>query len=78
MDDPLVDEPKMPPSESVDLGSIWVLHVDGTSNAQESGAGMILAGPDGFYTEYALRFSFEDINNQAEYEALLTGLKLIE
>ena len=42
---------------------------------------MILAGPDGFYTKYALRFSFETINSQAKYEALLTlltRLKLTE
>ena len=39
---------------------------------------MILASPDDFYTEYALRFSFEATNNQTEYEALLMGLRLTE
>ena len=52
--------------------------MDGASNAQGSGARMILSGPDNFYTEYALRFSFKATNNQAEYEALLIGLKLTE
>ena len=52
--------------------------MDDTFNAQGSRAGMILTGPDNFYTEYSLRFSFEAINNQAKYEALLTCLKLTE
>ena len=39
---------------------------------------MILVGPNDFYTEYDLRFSFEATNNQAEYEALLMGLRLVE
>ena len=77
-DDPPVDEPETPSFESADLGSVWVIHVDDVSNAQESGAGMILTGLDGFHTEYALRFSFEATNNQVEYEVLLTGLKLVE
>ena len=50
--------------------------MDGASNAQGSKAVMILTGPNGFHTKYALRFSFEDTNNQAKFEALLTGLKL--
>ena len=54
----------------------WVLHVDGASNFQGSGAGLIIAEPNGFVFEYALRFSFKATNNQAEYEALITGLKL--
>ena len=38
--------------------------------------GLIIAGPDGFVFEYALRFSFKATNNQAEYESLIIGLKL--
>ena len=78
MDDPPIDEPKTLPSKSADLGLVWVLHVDDALNAQGSEVKMILTGLDGFYTEYALRFSFQATNNQAEYEALLTGLKLTE
>ena len=54
----------------------WVLHVDGASNSQGSSACLIIVGLDGFVSEYALRFSFRATNNQAEYEALITGLKL--
>ncbi|XP_073107718.1 uncharacterized protein [Elaeis guineensis] len=54
----------------------WVLHIDGASNAQGSRAGFLLTGPEGVTTEHALRFDFKASNNQAEYEALVAGLKL--
>ena len=77
-DDPPPEEHETQPAEPTDSGPSWVLHMDGTSNAQGSGAGLILASPHTFYTEYALRFSFKATNNQAEYEALLTRLWLVE
>ena len=78
LDVPPAKELKTSSVEPVDLGLSWVLHVDGASNAQGSGAGMILVGPDNFYTKSALMFSFATTNNQAEYEALLIGLKIVE
>ena len=61
-----------------DLGSTWVLHIDGVSNAQGSGAGLVLINFKGVVTEYALQFNFKALNNQAEYEALLAGLKIVK
>ena len=40
------------------------------------GAGLILTNPDGVVAEYALRFEFPTSNNEAEYEALMTELKM--
>jgi len=51
----------------------WVLSVDGSSNQQGSGVGVILEGPNGLLIEQALRFTFKASNNQAEYEALIAG-----
>ena len=59
-----------------DSTSIWVLYIDGASNAQGSGVSLILTNFEGIITEYALRFNFKTLNNQAEYEALLAGLKI--
>ena len=56
--------------------SIWKLSVDGASNAQGSGAGLILTSPEGIDIEYALRFRFCTSNNEAEYEAVIAGLNL--
>jgi len=53
-----------------------VLSVDGSSNQQGSGVGVILEGPDGLLIEQALRFTFKASNNQAEYEALIAGMLL--
>ena len=54
----------------------WVLLVDGSSNQQGSGAGVILEGPNGVLIEQSLRFAFKASNNQAEYEALIAGIFL--
>jgi len=50
--------------------------VDGSSNQQGSGAGVILEGSNGLLIEQALRFAFKESNNQAEYEALIAGMLL--
>ena len=55
---------------------IWKLSVDGASNAQGSGAGLILTSPDEIDKEYALKFDFRASNNEAEYEAVMDGLNL--
>ena len=55
---------------------IWKLSVDEASNAQGSGAGLILTSPEGIDIEYALRFGFRASNNEVEYEAVIAGLNL--
>jgi len=52
----------------------WVLLVDGSTNQQGSGGGVILERPNGLLIEQALRFAFKASNNQAEYEALIVGM----
>ena len=55
---------------------IWKLSMDGATNAQGSGACMILTSPDEIDVEYALRFGFQASNNEAEYEAVIDGFNL--
>jgi len=62
--------------QEVELGSQWMLSVDGSSNQQGSGAGIILEGLNGVLIEQALCFAFKASNNQAEYEALISGMLL--
>ena len=50
--------------------------MDGDANAQGNGAGLILTSPDGIDVDYALKFRFQASNNEAEYEAIIVGLKL--
>ncbi|KAL0400313.1 UNVERIFIED_CONTAM: Ribonuclease HI [Sesamum radiatum] len=54
----------------------WLLHVDGSSNANNGGVGILLQGPNGLEIEVAARLSFPATNNKAEYEALILGLQL--
>ncbi|GJS53949.1 reverse transcriptase domain-containing protein [Tanacetum coccineum] len=54
----------------------WTLFTDGSSCIDGSGAGLILTSPDGAEFTYALRFQFTASNNEAEYEALLAGLRI--
>ncbi|CAL8993374.1 unnamed protein product [Prunus brigantina] len=56
----------------------WTLYVDGSSNRQGSGAGLVLRTPNHTTIEYAIRFQFRASNNEAEYEALLAGLRLAQ
>ena len=50
------------------------MYVDGASNHNSVGAGVLLISPEGVLHEQAIRLEFSASNNEAEYEALLAGL----
>nr|XP_027066312.1 uncharacterized protein LOC113692140 [Coffea arabica] len=54
----------------------WILHVDGSSNSESSGAGLLLEDPQGDVCSYAMMFDFAASNNEIEYEAAIAGLQL--
>ncbi|GJS75290.1 reverse transcriptase domain-containing protein [Tanacetum coccineum] len=56
----------------------WTLFTDGSSCVDGSGAGLILINPEGAEFTYAMRFRFDATNNEAEYEALIAGLRIAE
>ena len=56
--------------------SKWKLFVDGSSNENGSRPGLMLVSPENHRISSALRFTFKASNNEAEYEALLAGLRL--
>ncbi|XP_035844008.1 uncharacterized protein LOC118490461 [Helianthus annuus] len=62
--------------ESSTARQTWKLYTDGSSSGKGSGAGLMLISPDEIRLMYALRFDFECSNNEAEYEALLGGLRM--
>ncbi|KAI5336927.1 hypothetical protein L3X38_016196 [Prunus dulcis] len=57
-------------------GDMWQLRVDGASNQKGAGAGVVITTPDGTLLEQAITLGFPTSNNEAEYEALLAGLRL--
>ncbi|XP_074375125.1 uncharacterized protein LOC141716848 [Apium graveolens] len=54
----------------------WVLHVDGAINNGGAGAGIVFVSPEGHHMMSVIHFKFYTVNNDAEYEALINGLKI--
>ncbi|GMQ06436.1 hypothetical protein CsSME_00051028 [Camellia sinensis var. sinensis] len=57
------------------VGEMWKLFVNGASNRHGAGLGIVLTSPDGMIIEQAITLGFPASNNEAEYEALLAGLR---
>jgi len=53
----------------------WVLNVDGTSNTKGDRTRIILTTPEGSIIEQSFTIGFSASNNEAEYEAVLAGLR---
>ncbi|CAA7052946.1 unnamed protein product [Microthlaspi erraticum] len=56
----------------------WTLHVDGSSSRQGAGVGIRLVSPTGEILEQSIKLGFPASNNEAEYEAIIAGLRLAE
>ena len=54
----------------------WTLRVGGASRLSGSGVGLLLQSPTGEHLEQSIRLGFPASNNEAEYEAILSGLDL--
>ena len=52
------------------------IHINGSSNKQAGGAGIVLHSPEGVEIECIVRLDFPTTNNEAEYETLVAGLDL--
>ncbi|KAL0448229.1 UNVERIFIED_CONTAM: hypothetical protein Slati_1379300 [Sesamum latifolium] len=57
---------------------IWDMYVDRSATDKQAGGGVVLANPDGDELKFAIRFEGFLSNNEAEYEALLCGLKIAQ
>ena len=56
----------------------WKVYVDGAVNQKGSGVGLVLISPKKLIIEKSLRLGFLVTNNEAEYEALLEGMSMIQ
>ena len=54
----------------------WTMFFDGSKMLNGSGAGVVLVSPRGDKLRYVLQIHFDSSNNEAEYEALLYGLRM--
>jgi hypothetical protein len=54
----------------------WVMYFDGSYTLKGAGAGVVLIPPEGDMLKYVIQIEFPATNNTAEYEGLVTGLRL--
>ena len=56
----------------------WEVYVDRASNQKGSGVGIVLMSSKKVVIEKSLRLDFSATNNEAEYEALLVGMAMVQ
>jgi ribonuclease HI len=52
------------------------MYFDGSLMKTRAGTGLLLVSPLGVHMRYIIRLHFPTSNNVAEYEALVTGLRI--
>ena len=63
---------------SVQCSTPWEVYVDGATNQQRSGVELVLVSPEKITIEISLKLGFSAMNNEAEYEALLMGIMMVQ
>ena len=58
--------------------SRWKVYVNGAANQRGSGVGLVLISPEKITIKKSLRLGFSATNNEAEYEALLQGMAMVQ
>ena len=56
----------------------WRVHIDGVANQRGSGVGLVIISLKKIIIEKSLRLGFSATNNEAEYEALLVGMTMLQ
>jgi len=67
-------EARLPP-KPVDE-EYWVMHFDGSVKRTGAGVGLVFTSPRNVRIRYLIRLHFPTSNNAAEYEALVSGLRI--
>jgi hypothetical protein len=57
---------------------LWIIHVDGSATRQSSGAGVVINAPNGENLHSSWRLEFWVTNNEAEYKAVIAGLRIAQ
>ena len=55
---------------------VWLIMVDGSHSEKGSGTGVVIRSLEGAEVSYTVKFEFQLTNNQAEYGAFITVLRL--
>ena len=54
------------------------MYVDGALNQKGSGVGLVLISPEKIIIEKSVRLDFSAMNNEADYEALMMGMAMVQ
>ena len=57
---------------------LWTIHTNGSSNQKRGGAGIVITSPEEDVLKYGIQLKFPVTNNEAEYEVILTGLRIAQ
>jgi hypothetical protein len=55
----------------------WNMYFDGSLKLGGAGAGVLFISPEGKQLKYVLQILWQATNNEAEYEALIHGLRIM-
>ena len=64
------------PEEANRLEELWMINTNGLSAQHGGEAGIVITSPENDVLKYGVQLKFPITNNEAEYEALLAGLRL--
>ena len=64
------------PEEANCPEELWTINIDGSSTQHGGGAGIVITSPKNDVLEYEVQLKFPITNNEAEYKALLAGLRI--
>ena len=54
----------------------WTIQTDGSSAQKKGRVGVVITTPEGEILKYGVQLRFPATNNEAEYEGILTGLRI--
>ena len=65
------------PEKDDNQEELWTIHTDKSSTQKRGGAGVVITSLEEDVLKY-VQLKFPVTNNEAEYEAILTGLRIVK
>ena len=57
---------------------LWMIYTDKLSTQKRGRVGVVIISPEGDILKYGVQLKFPITNNEVEYEAILTGLRIAQ